>query len=82
MKDVETRLTRLEFLAQRIKENDLPIEEALKVFEEGMKLSTGLKKDLDKIQGKVEILLNEPDSTDEPITEPFEADENGENADD
>jgi exodeoxyribonuclease VII small subunit len=31
------------------------------VFEEGVKLSKGLEKDLDRIQGKVEILLNEPE---------------------
>ena len=79
MKDVESRLERLEFLAQKIKENDLPIEEALQVFEEGMKLSSGLKKDLDRIQGKVEILLNSVESAEEPETEAFEL-EGGETA--
>ena len=57
MKKFEERLERLEELAERIKEPELPLEEAMAVFEEGIKLSKGLERDLDKIQGKVEILL-------------------------
>jgi exodeoxyribonuclease VII small subunit len=63
MKKFEERLTRLEELADRIKEPDLPLEEAVEVFEEGVKLAKGLQRDLDKIQGRVEILLNEPGAT-------------------
>jgi len=70
MKKFEERLERLEELAERIKESDLPLEEAVAVFEEGVKLAKGLERDLDKIQGKVEILLNEP-------TEPGEKPELG-----
>ncbi|HCO48675.1 MAG TPA: exodeoxyribonuclease VII small subunit, partial [Spirochaetaceae bacterium] len=61
MKDFEARLDRLEFLAERIKDQDLPLEEAIKVFEEGIKLSKGLKKELEKIQGKVEMLVSSPE---------------------
>jgi exodeoxyribonuclease VII small subunit len=61
MKKFEERLDRLEELAERIKEPDLPLEEAVAVFEEGVKLAKGLERDLDKIQGKVEVLLNQPD---------------------
>jgi exodeoxyribonuclease VII small subunit len=57
MKDFETRLKRLEELAETIKDQDLPLEEAITVFEEGIKLSKSLGKELEKIQGKVEILL-------------------------
>jgi exodeoxyribonuclease VII small subunit len=57
MKKFEERLERLEELAEKIKEPDLPLEEAVAVFEEGVKLSKGLERDLEKIQGKVEILL-------------------------
>ena len=57
MKDFETRLKRLEELAETIKDQDLPLEEAISVFEEGIKLSKSLRKELEKIQGKVEILL-------------------------
>jgi exodeoxyribonuclease VII small subunit len=57
MKRFEERLERLEELADRIKEPDLPLEEAVAVFEEGIKLSKGLERDLNRIQGKVEVLL-------------------------
>ena len=61
MKKFEERLERLEALAEKMREQDLPLEEAVAVFEEGIKLAKGLEKDLDRIQGKVEILLNGPE---------------------
>jgi exodeoxyribonuclease VII small subunit len=64
MKKFEERLDRLEELAERIKEPDLALEDAVAVYEEGIKLSKGLERDLDKIQAKVEILLGTT-STDE-----------------
>ena len=76
MKKFEERLERLEELAERIKESDLPLEEAVAVFEEGVKLSKGLEKDLDRIQGKVEILLNEPETEeDKPELGLFDAED-------
>ncbi len=65
MKKFEERLERLEALAERIKDPELPLEEAVAVFEEGVKLATGLERDLDRIQGRVEILLNAPDGEEE-----------------
>ena len=66
MKDFESRLERLEELAEKIKDQDLPLEEAIKVFEEGIKLSKGLKKELDKIQGRVEMLISSPEENAKP----------------
>jgi len=60
MKRFEERLERLEELAERIRDADIPLEEAVAVFEEGIRLSKGLEKDLEKLEGKVEILLNQP----------------------
>ena len=60
MKKFEERLARLEELAEAIRKPDLALEEAVAVFEEGVKLSKGLEKDLQKIEGRVEILLNQP----------------------
>lgn len=72
MKDFESRLERLEFLAERIKDQNLPLEEAIKVFEEGIKLSKGLKKELDKIQGRVEALISSPEEMSKPEFSLFE----------
>ena len=62
MKDFESRLERLEVLAEKIREPELPLEEAVKVFEEGVKLAKNIKKELEKIQAKVEILTGDPQS--------------------
>ncbi|MFA6506857.1 MAG: exodeoxyribonuclease VII small subunit [Treponemataceae bacterium] len=58
MKNFEERLTRLEELGSRIRESDLPLDDALKAFEEGIKLARTLEKDLDKIEGRIQILMN------------------------
>jgi exodeoxyribonuclease VII small subunit len=76
VKKFEERLERLEELADAIKAPDLPLEEAVAVFEEGVKLAKGLERDLDKIQGKVEILLKAPaEGGDKPELGLFDAGE-------
>lgn len=63
MKNFEERLIRLEELGARIRETDLPLDDALKAFEEGIKLARALEKDLDKIEGRIQILMNGADAT-------------------
>lgn len=65
MKNFEERLARLEELSLHIREPDLALEEAVAVFEEGVKLSKGLEKDLERIEARVEILLNQPSAPDD-----------------
>lgn len=65
MKNFEERLQRLEELSERIRQPELALEEAIAIFEEGVKLSRSLEKDLDKIEARVEILLNQPSGPDE-----------------
>lgn len=62
MKNFEERLTRLEELGARIREPELPLDDALKAFEEGIKLAKTLEKDLDKIEGRIQILMNGADA--------------------
>jgi exodeoxyribonuclease VII small subunit len=77
MKSFEDRLNRLESLSEKLREGKIPLEEAVSIFEEGMKLAKDLEKELAKIERKVEILVNEPEKkggsgTDtEPILELF-----------
>jgi exodeoxyribonuclease VII small subunit len=61
MKSFEERLARLEALSEKLKEGKIPLEEAVSVFEEGMKLARELEKELSRIERKVEILVNEPE---------------------
>lgn len=60
MKDFEERLERLEALARDIKREDIKIEDAIKDFEEGIKLSRGMAKEIDAIEGKIQLLMNDP----------------------
>ncbi len=60
MKNFEENLARLEELTNNIKRTDLSLEDALKNFEEGIKLAKTLEKDIDKIEGKIQMLMNTP----------------------
>jgi exodeoxyribonuclease VII small subunit len=61
----EQRLERLESLAEKLREGNIPLEEAVAIFEEGMKLSKSLEKDLARVERRVEILTGEPSTEDE-----------------
>ena len=56
----EEKLDKLEQLSGDIKRSDISLEDALKDFEEGIKLAAGMEKELDEIEGKIQILMNEP----------------------
>ncbi len=61
----EERLARLEKLAEKLHEGKLPLEEAVALFEEGMKLAQSLEKDLSRVERRVEILTREPATEEE-----------------
>ena len=57
-KSFEERLERLEELGEEIRKNDIPLDDAIKAFEEGIKLARDLEKDLEKIESRIEVLMN------------------------
>ncbi len=72
MKSFEERLTSLEEVTEKLKAGKVSLEEALSLFEQGMKLSRGLEKELSRIEKKIEVLINEPEKdNEEPILELF-----------
>jgi exodeoxyribonuclease VII small subunit len=68
-KTFEERLERLEELGDEIRKNDIPLDEAIKAFEEGIKLARALEKDLEKVESRVEILMNGADSDEDEETD-------------
>lgn len=58
MTNFEEKLEKLEKLSENIKQSDISLEDALKNFEEGIKLAKTLEKELDKMEGKIQILMN------------------------
>ena len=58
----EDALHRLEALVRKMESGELSLEESLKAFEEGIKLARSLEKDLDKLEGRVQVLMNGADA--------------------
>jgi len=50
-------LQRLENIVDELEKGNVPLEQALKLFEEGLELSTSCRRELEEAEGKVEILL-------------------------
>ncbi len=67
----DTALSRLEATVQSLEKDDLPLEEALKVFEEGIRLSKNCLKTLEETERKVEMLIEGKDGKLKP--QPFES---------
>ena len=68
--DFEQALAELEALVERLERGDLPLDEALKIFERGVVLTRHCQGALQAAQQKVEILLRR---TGQPASiEPFE----------
>jgi exodeoxyribonuclease VII small subunit len=67
--DFEQALAELESLVERLERGDLPLDEALKVFERGVALTRHCQASLEAAQRKVEILLKRGG---EPHLQPFE----------
>ena len=59
MAEFEDCLKRLEGIVDQLEKGDIPLEKALALFEEGMKLSDSCRKQLEEAEGKVEILLKQ-----------------------
>ena len=68
--DFEKSLARLEEVVKRLENTDLSLDEAMKLFEEGVKLSRECQKQLEEAEGRVEILLKKADG--KMAAEPFE----------
>ncbi len=59
MPKFEECLQRLEAIVKEMERGDLPLEESLKLFEEGVALSASCRKELEDAEGKIEILLKQ-----------------------
>lgn len=55
----EESLQRLEGIVKEMEKGDLPLEQSLKLFEEGVSLSALCRKELEAAEGRVEILLKD-----------------------
>ncbi len=69
MPSFEESLKKLETIVDQLEKGELPLEDSLKLFEEGVGLSAVCKEELDAAEGKVQILIKQRDGALKP--EPF-----------
>ncbi len=71
----ETALAQLEGTVARLEEGEMPLEEALALFESGVKLSRQCATTLEEAERRVEILVADRGLGEDPEVVPFESDE-------
>lgn len=69
----EKNLERLDSIVRELENADLPLEKALQLYEEGMKLSEVCHNQLEEAEGRVEVLMKKAGS--KIVAEPFEPEE-------
>jgi len=73
-KSFETSIKRLEEIVHDLEKGDLPLEDSLKVFEEGMSLIKFCSKKLEEVEQKVTMLVKESDG--KYLHQPFDTEKN------
>ena len=81
MATFEDRLTALEAVVERLERGELTLDDSVRLFEEGVRLSNACKLELEKAEGRIQILVEtrgggvqvaDMDLEDERIEEPDE----------
>lgn len=67
--DFERSLARLEEIVRRLENANLTLDDAMKLFEEGVELSRACQKQLEEAEGRVEVLLKKANG--KLVAEPF-----------
>jgi exodeoxyribonuclease VII small subunit len=57
MAGFEDRLTALEAVVERLERGELSLEESVRLFEEGVHLSNACKLELEKAEGRIQVLV-------------------------
>jgi exodeoxyribonuclease VII small subunit len=57
MASFEEQLTALEGVVERLERGELTLDESVRLFEEGVKLSEACKKELEAAEGRIQVLV-------------------------
>ena len=57
MASFEDRLTALESVVERLERGELTLDESVRLFEEGVHLSNACKLELEKAEGRIQVLV-------------------------
>jgi len=84
MASFEERLTALEGVVERLERGELTLDESVRLFEEGVHLSNACKLELEKAEGRIQVLVEtqsggvqvaEMDVEDEDVEDDIEGDD-------
>ena len=67
--EFEKAFQQLEKIVQRLESEELPLDESLQLFEEGIRLSRFCNQKLEEVEKKIELILS--DAKGQPRVEPF-----------
>jgi exodeoxyribonuclease VII small subunit len=59
MASFEEQLTALESVVERLERGELSLDESVRLFEEGVKLSNACKKELEAAEGRIQVLVGQ-----------------------
>ncbi len=76
--DFEKSFQQLEKIVQRLEGEELSLDDSLKLFEEGIRLSRFCNQKLSDVEKKIELILS--DAKGEPVVEPFDRGEDDDSA--
>ncbi len=62
-KTFEASLNELERIVKQLEDGDMPLEESLKLFEDGVRLSRECRERLTNAEKRIEVLMKEADGT-------------------
>jgi exodeoxyribonuclease VII small subunit len=68
--EFEKAFQNLEKIVQRLESEEMPLDESLQLFEEGIRLSRFCHQRLEEVEKKIELIL--ADAKGQPVIEPFE----------
>ncbi len=75
MANFEEHLTQLEDVLERLERGDLTLDESVRLFEDGMKLSGACRKELEQAEGRIQVLVEGKGGKMHPAEMELEAEE-------
>ena len=82
MAKFEDQLAALETVVERLERGELSLDKSVQLFEDGVRLSTACKKELDSAEGRIQVLVEETSGSLVPRDLVLEANENFETDED
>ena len=74
----EQIVEQLSSIVTQLEDGELPLEQALATFEQGVRLSRLGSKRLDEAERRIEVLLHDADATGGVVTRPFDVEQDDE----